>query len=222
MSVQAAGSTIRLVRAQFLGSGLLASQRGPVQRFRSRSQRSQQSDLTTTTTLAFPRQSTPFQDQPSAAEEAQSEQRSTVSSNDKGKGPARAEVPWYIQEVEAESAEKARSMRRQDGSSYSPSTTIRKAPSPPSALPTFLHPLWQNLHESPFFDRRSIKFIDSRTAQASVSSDQDSDASVSSWVDWVVIAILRNGRERGIRGASDSVQLAVSPRATHTLRALFG
>lgn len=36
------------------------------------------------------------------------------------------------------------------------------------------------------------------------------DASVSNWVDWVVVASLRNGRERGIRGASEGVKTAVS------------
>jgi hypothetical protein len=33
---------------------------------------------------------------------------------------------------------------------------------------------------------------------------------VSSWVDWVAVASLRKGRERGIRGASEGVKVAVS------------
>jgi hypothetical protein len=67
------------------------------------------------------------------------------------------------------------------------------------------------LFESPFFKRESIRFIDSRVAQSTLDV-KDMDASVSSWVDWVVVATLRNGRERGIHGASDGVRLAVRLR----------
>lgn len=44
---------------------------------------------------------------------------------------------------------------------------------------------------------------------------EDADASVTSWTDWVVVSTLRNGRERGIRGACDGVKLAVSVQLRH-------
>ena len=92
-------------------------------------------------------------------------------------------------------------------SSSSPESST-EAPSPPSTLPSFLHPLWLHLLSSPFLDPASISFVDARTAQAELDV-REMDASVSSWVDWVVIASLRSGRERGIRGACDGVKSAV-------------
>ncbi|BGP23614.1 hypothetical protein Rt10032_c02g0653 [Rhodotorula toruloides] len=73
---------------------------------------------------------------------------------------------------------------------------------PPSHLPAPLHPLHAYLSTSPFLDKYSIKYIHAREA--------DPDGS---WCDWVVVASLREGRERGLRGAMDGVKqfLAKNP-----------
>jgi len=85
----------------------------------------------------------------------------------------------------------------------------RTIPNPPNTLPSYLLPLWNHIYESPFLDQETINFINSKAVQENVSID-DMDASVSNWVDWVIVASLRNGRERGIRGASEGVKTAVS------------
>ena len=135
----------------------------------------------------YPRQATPFSSlQPST---------STVTPVTAAETETK---PWYLSETPD-----------------IPSLTTRFAqapkkptPSPPETLPDFLHSLWTHLYESPFIDISSITFVDSRAA--SLAADvQDMDASVSSWVDWVVIATLKQGRERGIRGAADGVAQTV-------------
>ena len=94
------------------------------------------------------------------------------------------------------------------------STQPLEAPPPPSTVPAFLHPLWAHLFESPFLEQRTIKFIDERALENVTSEEgDDADQSVTSFVDWKVVASLRNGREPGIRGACDGVKIAVSTRA---------
>ena len=84
-------------------------------------------------------------------------------------------------------------------------------PPPPTSLPTYLHPLWTHLFDSPFLHKDSIRFIDAKAVgKLAAEGDEALDASVGSWTDWTVVATLRKGRERGIAGASDGVRLAVS------------
>ncbi|GAA6008594.1 hypothetical protein JCM10207_007170 [Rhodosporidiobolus poonsookiae] len=59
-----------------------------------------------------------------------------------------------------------------------------------------LHPLHAHLSVSPFLDRDSLRYIHAREADPE-----------GSWCDWVVMATLREGRERGIRGAVESVRM---------------
>ncbi|GAA5986228.1 hypothetical protein JCM11641_002898 [Rhodosporidiobolus odoratus] len=67
---------------------------------------------------------------------------------------------------------------------------------PPPHLPATLHPLHDHLSISPFFDREGLSYINAREADPE-----------GSWVDWVVLATLREGRERGIRGAAEGVRV---------------
>lgn len=103
--------------------------------------------------------------------------------------------PWYTREVPHFAQ---------------PAKQTLEAPPPPSTIPTFLHPLWTHLFESPFLDQSTISFIDERALdEASAEEGEEADRSVTSFVDWKIVASLRNGRERGIRGACDGVRIAV-------------
>lgn len=104
--------------------------------------------------------------------------------------------PWYTREVPHFAQ---------------PSRRPLEAPPPPSTIPAFLRPLWTHLFESPFLDQNTIRFIDERVVDDLDGEEgEEADRSVSSFVDWKIVASLRNGRERGIRGACDGVKIAVS------------
>ena len=104
--------------------------------------------------------------------------------------------PWYTREVPHFEQRTAQPLQ---------------APPPPSTVPPFLHPLWTHLFESPFLEQSTIKFIDERALESvGTAEGDDADRSVTSFVDWKIVASLRNGRERGIRGACDGVKIAVS------------
>lgn len=126
-------------------------------------------------------------------------------------------TPWYINDEATVGA----------SSSYSPSSTSSTAdntPPPPETLPEFLRPLWSHLFSSPFLEYDSIRFISTSIVDAATDrtlKDADLDLSVSSWTDWVVVASLRHGRERGIAGASDAVKSALV-NALRTARELDG
>lgn len=167
--------------------------------------------------LKYPRQATPFsaahrakaanqdvreEDLDSLIDEVVVEplEATGSSSSTSGKSAPLAST-WYLSETPASSTSYTQA---KDTASKAP-----EVPTPPSKLPTYLKPLWDHLYESPFLDQATINFIDSNAVQENV-SDNDMDASVSSWVDWVVVASLRRGREKGIRGASEAVKMAVS------------
>lgn len=79
--------------------------------------------------------------------------------------------------------------------------TLATAPTPtapPAHLDASLHPLHEHLSVSPFLDKHSITYINAREADPE-----------STWVDWVVIATLRMGREGGLRGAIEGVRVFV-------------
>ncbi|BGP14806.1 hypothetical protein JCM10213_001826 [Rhodosporidiobolus nylandii] len=101
------------------------------------------------------------------------------------RSPADA-LPWFVDAEEAAPAP-----------SEPPrlSTSPEPTPPPPHLLPA-LHPLHEHLSASPFFDRDGLTYINAREADPE-----------GSWVDWVVLATLREGRERGIRGAAEGVRV---------------
>ncbi|GAA6027864.1 hypothetical protein JCM8097_001754 [Rhodosporidiobolus ruineniae] len=103
-------------------------------------------------------------------------------------------LPWFVDPPAAPAA------------SSSPAaaplaTSPKPTPPPPHLLPA-LHPLHDHLSASPFFDKDGLTYINARE------SDPEG-----SWCDWVVLATLREGRERGIRGAAEGVRtfLAKTP-----------
>lgn len=101
-------------------------------------------------------------------------------------------LPWFVDPSTAPTG---------DSSSHKSQPKLATAPiptPPPAHLVESLHPLHAHLSISPFLDRDSITYINSREA------DPDS------WTDWIVIATLRQGRERGIRGAIEGVRSYVS------------
>lgn len=101
------------------------------------------------------------------------------------------------------------------GHRHPPSASSKGTTPPPSSLPVFLHHLWDHLFSSPFLRYDTIRFISTAILDAATDrslKDTDLDLSVSNYTDWVVVASLRQGRERGIRGASDAVKEAVSDR----------
>ncbi|GAA5890208.1 hypothetical protein JCM5296_002851 [Sporobolomyces johnsonii] len=104
----------------------------------------------------------------------------------------RSALPWFVDPSTAPSPN-------------SPPAVLATAPvptPPPEHLASPLHPLHAHLSVSPFFDRDSLTYIHAREADPE-----------GSWCDWVVIATLREGRERGLRGAVESVRsfLAKNP-----------
>ncbi|GAA5852600.1 hypothetical protein JCM8547_002557 [Rhodosporidiobolus lusitaniae] len=105
-------------------------------------------------------------------------------------------LPWFVDPSSAPSAPTSPS------SSVSPLATAPVPTPPPSHLFPALHPLHDHLSVSPFFDKDSLTYIHTREADPE-----------GSWTDWVVIATLREGRERGIRGAAEGVRtfLAKTP-----------
>ncbi|KAK4058454.1 hypothetical protein OIO90_000613 [Microbotryomycetes sp. JL221] len=109
-------------------------------------------------------------------------------------------TPWFVQQED----ESSTSTPSRDQSSSNP-TRLATAPEPtepPTHLSPALHGLHRHLSVSPFLDKTTLTYINAREA------DPDS-----TWVDWVVLATLRAGRERGIRGAVESVRqyLATNP-----------
>lgn len=120
-------------------------------------------------------------------------------------GDAGEPLPWFVDPSTAPT------------SSPIPSTssTLATAPvptPPPSHLPAPLHPLHAYLSTSPFLDKHSIKYIHAREADPA-----------GSWCDWVVVASLREGRERGLRGAMDGVKRFVrAPSLPLTRPLTFG
>ena len=151
----------------------------------------QQVNFSVAAAARYPRQATPFR--PAAEPELGSS------------ADAKQAVPWYMQEA-------APSPSATGGASApSPASTPTPPPPPPTSLPSYLHPLWTHLFDSPFLHKDSIRFIDVKAiGKLATESDEALDASVGSWTDWTVVATLRKGRERGIAGASDGVRLAVS------------
>lgn len=82
----------------------------------------------------------------------------------------------------------------------SPKLATAPVPTPPPAhLDQHLHPLHNHLSISPFLDKQSLVYINAREADPE-----------STWVDWVVVASLRKGREGGLRGAIEGVRTFVS------------
>ena len=102
--------------------------------------------------------------------------------------PADAPLPWFVDPSSLSTA-------------ASPSPRLAKAAiplPPPPHLPSSLHPLHAHLSVSPFLDRDAITFINAREADPE-----------NSWVEWVVVASLRPGREGGLRGAIEGVRTFV-------------
>lgn len=112
-------------------------------------------------------------------------------------GAAGEPLPWFVDPATAPTATPVAS---------SSSATLATAPvptPPPAHLAPALHPLHAHLSTSPFIDKHSIKYIHAREADPA-----------GSWCDWVVVASLKDGRERGLRGAMDGVKRFVR---AHTL-----
>ncbi|GAA6005649.1 hypothetical protein JCM11491_003713 [Sporobolomyces phaffii] len=111
---------------------------------------------------------------------------------------ARADdLPWFVDPASAPADPSP--------SSSASSTTLATAPvptAPPPHLAPALFPLHAHLSVSPFFDRDALTYIHAREADP-----------MASWCDWVVLCTLREGRERGLRGAVEGVRtyLAANP-----------
>ncbi|BGP46926.1 hypothetical protein JCM10450v2_002778 [Rhodotorula kratochvilovae] len=105
-----------------------------------------------------------------------------------------APLPWFVDPATAPSASPTPAPQQ---------LATAPVPTPPPAhLPPALHPLHAHLSTSPFLDRDSLAYIHAREADPE-----------GSWCDWVVCATLKEGRERGIRGAVEGVRrhLAAHP-----------
>ncbi|CEQ41459.1 SPOSA6832_03184, partial [Sporobolomyces salmonicolor] len=98
----------------------------------------------------------------------------------------RSSLPWFVDPSTAPSP---------NAPPPAPLATAPVPTPPPSHLAAPLHPLHAHLSVSPFFDRDSLTYIHAREADPE-----------GSWCDWVVLATLREGRERGLRGAVESVR----------------
>ncbi|KAM0788416.1 hypothetical protein ACM66B_001553 [Microbotryomycetes sp. NB124-2] len=101
-------------------------------------------------------------------------------------------TPWFVED-DVESSTPSTSAVNDDAASRL--ATAPTPTEPPEHLHSALHGLHKHLSVSPFLDKSSLTYINAREA------DPDS-----TWVDWIVIATLRAGRERGIRGAVESVR----------------
>lgn len=178
-----AGSTIR---PSFLAAGAISARHAGTATSSASSSlpSSLRAPFSSSSTSTYPRRATPFKP-------AQEEPDSAIPSSSSS-----PQQPWYL-------------LPESPASSNSTSSSSSESPPPPSSLPTYLHPLWHHLYSSPFLAQDSINFINARAADLNI-PDSDADASVQSWTDWVAVASLRNGRERGIRGACDGVKGAVS------------
>ncbi|KAL8284172.1 hypothetical protein RQP46_004921 [Phenoliferia psychrophenolica] len=100
-----------------------------------------------------------------------------------------APLPWFVDPSTLPPA-----------ASPSPKQATAATPLPPPPhLPSALHPLYAHLSVSPFLDRDAITFINAREADPE-----------NSWVEWVVVASLRPGREGGLRGAIEGVRTFLS------------
>lgn len=98
-------------------------------------------------------------------------------------------LPWFVDPSSAPSSLSP---------AAAPLATAPVPTLPPSHLSPALHPLHDHLSVSPFFDKEALTYIHAR--------EKDPEGS---WCDWVVIATLREGRERGIRGAAEGVRTFV-------------
>ncbi|GAA5911393.1 hypothetical protein JCM8208_005045, partial [Rhodotorula glutinis] len=96
-------------------------------------------------------------------------------------------LPWFVDPETAPTA---------SPQPASPQLATAPVPTPPPRhLPPALHPLHDYLSTSPFLDRDELAYIHAREADPE-----------GSWCDWVVVATLKDGRERGIRGAVEGVR----------------
>lgn len=101
-------------------------------------------------------------------------------------------LPWFVDPETAPTA---------SPQPASPQLATAPVPSPPPPhLPQALHSLHNYLSTSPFLDRDELAYIHAREADPE-----------GSWCDWVVVATLKEGRERGIRGAVEGVRRHVRP-----------
>ncbi|KAK4051820.1 hypothetical protein OIV83_002525 [Microbotryomycetes sp. JL201] len=108
-------------------------------------------------------------------------------------------TPWFVEDDSLPSNQRT----IKDNDNANPRLATTPAPTaPPEHLHAALHGLHAHLSVSPFLDKSTLTYINAREA------DPDS-----TWVDWIVLATLRAGRERGIRGAVESIRqyLATNP-----------
>lgn len=98
-------------------------------------------------------------------------------------------LPWFVDPATAPSAPTSAAR------DSAPLATAPVPTPPPAHLPLPLHPLHAYLSTSPFLDKHSLVYIHAREADPE-----------GSWCDWVVVASLKEGRERGIRGAIEGVR----------------
>jgi hypothetical protein len=136
--------------------------------------------LSTTCAVALPRRKPLFF---SPRDPAAEEEASAASTSAAAAPQGESEPqPWFV-----------------DPTFLRPSASSQPAPPPPPHIPQHFHALHEYLVTSPFFDPESVVFVDARSATG--------DGSL--W-EWVVVATLRSGRERSIRGAADGVKDVVS------------
>jgi len=108
-----------------------------------------------------------------------------------------SDQPWFVDdEREATWGAGSSEIDQGVGSDQDLGQTGGPPPPRPTNLPHDLEPLYSHLICSPFFHPPSVAFIDAK----------QSPLGDAAWTDWVVLVSLRNGRERALRGAAESVQ----------------
>ncbi|KAH9814565.1 hypothetical protein DFH28DRAFT_894367 [Melampsora americana] len=109
--------------------------------------------------------------------------------------------PWFVDEPEPEPLVAAE---------LSPASISSPAPPAPENLPSEFLPLYRYLIDSPFVERSSISFIDAKA--------EPNGQGEAAWTDWVVVVQMKEGREGGIRGATEAVREILSDASSAKVR----
>ncbi|EGF99568.1 uncharacterized protein MELLADRAFT_94264 [Melampsora larici-populina 98AG31] len=109
--------------------------------------------------------------------------------------------PWFVDEPEPEPSV---------APELSTASISRPAPPAPENLPSEFLPLYRYLIDSPFVERSSISFIDAKA--------EPYGQGESAWTDWVVVVQMKEGREGGIRGATEAIREILSAASSAKVR----
>lgn len=109
--------------------------------------------------------------------------------------------PWFVDEPEPAPSITAE---------LSPAPISSPAPPAPENLPSEFLSLYRYLIDSPFVERSSISFIDAKAEPCGQGEE--------AWTDWVVVVQMKEGREGGIRGATEAVREILSAASPAKVR----